>query len=59
MSDARRTYQPSQTETHEVQGKTKKKYLPRKRKPSERIAKMPKPPKKGPGESTLKPISLE
>ncbi|KAJ9542528.1 hypothetical protein OSB04_029034 [Centaurea solstitialis] len=49
MRDARKTYQ--QPHNHEGKGKTKKAPLPPRRRHSERIAKMPKPPIKGPRES--------
>ncbi|KAJ9535076.1 hypothetical protein OSB04_un001849 [Centaurea solstitialis] len=60
MRDARKTYQPEQahTKTQEGEGKKQKAPLPRRRH-SERIAKMPKPPIKGPGESSVRPMCLE
>ncbi|KAJ9553440.1 hypothetical protein OSB04_017485 [Centaurea solstitialis] len=61
MSDARRTYQPeqAQTKTHEGEGQKKKAPLPPRRRHSERIAKLPKPPIKGPAESSVRPMCLE
>ncbi|KAJ9565013.1 hypothetical protein OSB04_000979 [Centaurea solstitialis] len=60
MSDARRTYQPEQAQTkaHEGEGQKKKAPLPPRRRHSERIAKLPKPPIKGPGESSVRPMEI-
>ncbi|KAJ9566551.1 hypothetical protein OSB04_002517 [Centaurea solstitialis] len=57
MRDARKTFQPPQN--HEGKGKREKAPLPPRRRHSERIAKMPKPPIKGPGEPSVRPIDIE